>query len=113
MNKLYLTFALCLGLSANNALAQEQSPITIAIHGGAGTINAANMTAEQQQAYRDKLTEAVNRGCQVFRAGGDSVDAVKAAINHALENSPLFNAGLGAVYTFDGGLELDASIMDG
>lgn len=112
MNKLYLTFALCLGLSANNVLAQQQSPITIAIHGGAGTINAANLTAEQQQAYRDKLTEAVNRGYQVLEQGGESIDAVKAAIN-ILENSPLFNAGVGAVYTFDGGHELDASIMDG
>ncbi|MDD8057701.1 MULTISPECIES: isoaspartyl peptidase/L-asparaginase family protein [Shewanella] len=112
MNKLYLTFALCLGLGANSVLAQEQSPITIAIHGGAGTINAADLTAEQQQAYRDKLTEAVNRGYQILEQGGESVDAVKAAIN-ILENSPLFNAGVGAVYTFDGGHELDASIMDG
>ena len=112
MNKLYLTFALCLGLSANSLLAQEQSPITIAIHGGAGTINPENLTEAQQQAYRDKLTEAVNSGYKVLEQGGDSVDAVKAAIN-ILENSPLFNAGVGAVYTFDGGHELDASIMEG
>ncbi|MDR8524100.1 isoaspartyl peptidase/L-asparaginase family protein [Shewanella fidelis] len=98
------------GLSVN-AVADDK-PFSIAIHGGAGTISKANLTQEQQQAYRAKLQEAVDAGYKILAKGGDSLDAVKASIN-ILEDSPLFNAGLGAVYTFDGAHELDASIMDG
>ncbi|ABZ76410.1 peptidase T2 asparaginase 2 [Shewanella halifaxensis HAW-EB4] len=87
-------------------------PFSIAIHGGAGTISKANLTAEQQQAYRAKLQQAVDAGYDILAKGGDSLSAVRASIN-ILENSPLFNAGIGAVYTYDGGHELDASIMDG
>ena len=112
MNKLYLTIALCLGVTSSPVIAQDNSPFSIAIHGGAGTINAADLSAEQEKAIRDKLAQAINSGYDVLESGGDSIDAVQAAIN-ILENSPLFNAGVGAVYTFDGGHELDASIMDG
>ncbi|MCL1129048.1 isoaspartyl peptidase/L-asparaginase family protein [Shewanella sairae] len=94
-----------------NAIANDK-PFSIAIHGGAGTISKANLTPEQQKAYRAKLQEAVDAGYDVLAKGGDSIVAVKASIN-ILENSPLFNAGVGAVYTFDGAHELDASIMDG
>ncbi|QYJ76945.1 isoaspartyl peptidase/L-asparaginase [Shewanella sp. FJAT-52076] len=100
-----------LGVAMSPASAQE-NPFGIAIHGGAGTISKAKLTDEQEQAYRDKLEEAVNAGHKILAKGGDSLDAVKAAIN-ILEDSPLFNAGMGAVYTFDGTHELDASIMDG
>ncbi|MGZ9897898.1 isoaspartyl peptidase/L-asparaginase family protein [Shewanella gaetbuli] len=105
--KLCLSVALLAG--ASSAYAQ---PYSIAIHGGAGTINEADLSEVQQQAYRDKLTEAINAGHAVLAKGGDSLTAVQMAIN-VLENSPLFNAGVGAVYTFDGKHELDASIMDG
>lgn len=94
-----------------NAAAQT-SPFSIAIHGGAGTISKANLTEVQKQAYRDKLKQAADAGYKVLEKGGDSLSAVTAAIN-VLENSPLFNAGLGAVYTYDGSHEMDASIMDG
>ncbi|WP_220767571.1 isoaspartyl peptidase/L-asparaginase family protein [Shewanella sp. MBTL60-007] len=87
-------------------------PFSIAIHGGAGTISKANLTPEQQKAYREKLQQAVDAGYDILAKGGTSLSAVRASIN-ILENSPLFNAGLGAVYTYDGGHELDASIMDG
>lgn len=90
----------------------NDKPFSIAIHGGAGTISKANLTAEQQEAYRAKLQQAVDAGYDILAKGGDSLTAVRASIN-ILENSPLFNAGLGAVYTYDGGHELDASIMDG
>lgn len=90
----------------------NEKPFAIAIHGGAGTISKANLTPELRQAYKDKLKEAVDKGSKVLELGGDSLVAVQTAIN-VLENSPLFNAGVGAVYTYDGGHELDASIMDG
>ncbi|MBW8189753.1 isoaspartyl peptidase/L-asparaginase [Neiella marina] len=89
-----------------------QAKVGIAIHGGAGTINKANLTEAQQAAYRAKLKQAVDVGYAVLANGGKSLDAVTIAIN-VLEDSPFFNAGKGAVYTFDGEHELDASIMDG
>lgn len=95
----------------NTSLANDK-PFAIAIHGGAGTISKANLTPEQRQAYKDTLKEAVDKGSKVLEEGGDSLVAVQTAIN-ILENSPLFNAGVGSVYTYDGGHELDASIMDG
>ncbi|MCL1041334.1 isoaspartyl peptidase/L-asparaginase [Shewanella marisflavi] len=98
-------------LMSANVMAQTP-PFSIAIHGGAGTISKANLTDEQQQAYRDKLKQAVDAGYKVLEHGGDSLTAVTTAIN-ILEDSPLFNAGKGAVYTYDGGHEMDASIMDG
>ncbi|MCL2914840.1 isoaspartyl peptidase/L-asparaginase [Shewanella corallii] len=110
MNKIALLVSALLTLSAS-AVAQDK-PFGIAIHGGAGTISKANLTDEQIKAYQDKLKEAVNKGHSVLAKGGDSLEAVKVAIN-VLEDSPLFNAGKGAVYTFDGGHELDASVMDG
>lgn len=89
-----------------------KAPIGIVLHGGAGTISKDNMTAAQEQAYHAMLTHAVNQGYSVLENGGSSVDAVTAAVM-VLEDSPLFNAGKGAVYTFDETHELDASIMDG
>ncbi|QLE85771.1 isoaspartyl peptidase/L-asparaginase [Shewanella sp. Scap07] len=103
-----LAASLLLPLSAQ----ANDKPFSIAIHGGAGTISKAKLSDEQQQAYRDKLKEAIDAGYKVLNDGGDSVTAVTTAIN-ILEDSPLFNAGKGAVYTFDGGHELDASLMDG
>ncbi|WP_350431180.1 isoaspartyl peptidase/L-asparaginase [Shewanella sp. H8] len=112
MNKVYLTIALCLSLTSTVNFAADDKPFAIAIHGGAGTISEASLSPELQQNLRDKLKQAVDTGYKVLDNGGDSLDAVQAAIN-VLENSPLFNAGVGAVYTFDGGHELDSSIMDG
>ena len=100
----------CIGFS-HSALSEE-SPLAIAIHGGAGTIDKAKFFPEQEKAYRAKLSEAVEAGYSVLEKGGESLDAVTAAIT-VLEQSEFFNAGRGAVYTYDGGHELDASIMDG
>jgi len=88
------------------------APIGIVIHGGAGTISRDSMTAAQQTAYETTLKHAVDQGYQVLAKGGSSLDAVSAAVI-VLEDSPLFNAGKGAVYTFDGKHELDAAIMRG
>lgn len=95
-----------------NHSTELKSPIAIAIHGGAGTISKANLTPEQEQQYKDTLAQAVKAGYAVLLSGQSSIVAVKTSIN-ILENSPLFNAGLGAVYTYEGKHELDASIMEG
>lgn len=90
----------------------EPGPITLVIHGGAGTILRGSMSAEREALYHRRLQEALDTGFSVLERGGKSVDAVVAAIE-ILEDSPLFNAGKGAVFTHDGRNELDASIMDG
>jgi beta-aspartyl-peptidase (threonine type) len=87
-------------------------PIAIVIHGGAGGILRTDFTPAQDKAYREALTRALHAGYAVLQKGGKSVDAVVAAIN-VMENSPLFNAGRGAVFTHSGRIQLDASIMDG
>jgi beta-aspartyl-peptidase (threonine type) len=82
------------------------------VHGGAGTIRREALTAEMEKAYRDTLSIALRRGYEILARGGTSLDAVEAAIR-VMEDSPLFNAGKGAVFTSAGTNELDASIMDG
>jgi beta-aspartyl-peptidase (threonine type) len=82
------------------------------IHGGAGTIRRERLSAEMEKAYRDTLSIALRRGYEILAKGGSSLDAVEAAIR-VMEDSPLFNAGKGAVFTSAGTNELDASIMDG
>ncbi|WP_295512475.1 isoaspartyl peptidase/L-asparaginase family protein [uncultured Pseudoalteromonas sp.] len=113
MLKTLLTSAIALSaLSFSTLSHSSDQPFAIAIHGGAGTIEKSRFTPEQEKAYREKLKEAVETGYAVLEKGGESLDAITAAIN-VLENSPYFNAGRGAVYTYDGAHELDASIMDG
>ncbi len=93
----------------------EQSPssqFSIVIHGGAGGIKRAYFSKEQETAYKDKLEESLNAGYLVLQNNGSSINAVQAAIN-ILEDSPLFNAGKGAVFNSEGNQEMDASIMNG
>src|SRR5262249_58220661 len=82
------------------------------MHGGAGTITRQNMTPDMEKQYREKLEEALRAGHAILAKGGTSLDAVEASIR-ILEDSPLFNAGKGAVFTHEGRNELDAAIMDG
>src|SRR5215213_4712656 len=89
-----------------------QSKLRFVIHGGAGTILKSEMSAEREKEYRAKLTEALTIGYDILKKGGLGLDAVEAAIRF-MEDSPLFNAGKGAVFTSAGTNELDASIMDG
>jgi beta-aspartyl-peptidase (threonine type) len=84
----------------------------LAIHGGAGTVDRASLSTDQERAYRAALSAALEAGAAVLRRGGSSLDAVETAVR-LLEDDPLFNAGRGAVFTADGRNELDASIMDG
>ena len=94
------------------ATSETAVPFAIAIHGGAGTILRENMTPEKEKAYTDKLTEAIQAGHSILEKGGTSMDAVIATIQ-IMEESPLFNAGKGAVFTHEETNEMDASFMDG
>ena len=85
---------------------------SLVLHGGSGVIDRADLTPEQDRAYRGVLAQAAEAGAAVLRSGGVALDAVEAAI-HVLEDDPLFNAGRGAVFTAEGCVELDAAIMDG
>ena len=84
----------------------------LVIHGGAGTITRENMSTEKEAEYISKLTVALKTGYAILENGGSGLDAVEATIK-VMEDSPLFNAGKGAVFTGAGTNELDASIMDG
>jgi beta-aspartyl-peptidase (threonine type) len=84
----------------------------IAIHGGAGTIDRSAMTASKEARYVAALRRALKTGYRILEAGGPGLDAVVAAVVE-LEDSPLFNAGRGAVFNADERHELDASVMDG
>ncbi|MGK7389164.1 MAG: isoaspartyl peptidase/L-asparaginase family protein [Candidatus Cyclobacteriaceae bacterium M2_1C_046] len=88
------------------------APISLVIHGGAGTIKKENMDPQREKEIRAKLEEALNTGYAVLENGGSSTDAVVATIQ-VLEQSKHFNSGIGAVFTAEGKNELDASIMKG
>jgi len=89
-----------------------ERPIGLAVHGGAGTMDRDDMSAEQEAEYHAALEEALEAGHNILKNGGESLDAVQAAIR-VLEDSPLFNAGRGSVFTNDERIEMDAAIMDG
>lgn len=98
--------------TVRDGVMREKKRWALAIHGGAGVIERANLSPEREAQYRTGLTEALNTGQAVLEKGGTAVDAVEATVR-VLENNPLFNAGKGAVFTADGINELDAAIMDG
>lgn len=106
-----LSFVL-MALSTHAQVSASDKKVVLVIHGGAGTILKKNMSPEKEAAYTAKLEEALKAGYAVLSDGGTSVDAVQAAIN-IMEDSPLFNAGKGAVYTNAETQEMDASIMNG
>ena len=90
----------------------QNKKYVLIIHGGAGTILKEHMTLEKEKEYKDKLTEALQAGFKKLKEGKSSVEAVESSIV-VMEDSPLFNAGKGAVFTNEGKNELDASIMFG
>ena len=124
MKKIIVLTLICMALTNckdNTSETTETAAVTprdaapnfgIVIHGGAGTIIKENMTPELEAAYKAALKEAVSAGHKILENGGSSMDAVVATIT-IMEDSPLFNAGKGAVFTHEGKNELDASIMDG
>jgi beta-aspartyl-peptidase (threonine type) len=108
-----ISFLLLNGCSSSSKeIKSKAQPIGIVIHGGAGTILRKNMTPEKEAAYRETLEKAIRVGHEILKKGGSSQEAVEKTI-HVMEDSPLFNAGKGAVLTADGTIELDASFMNG
>jgi len=90
----------------------QQNKFSIAIHGGAGTLLKGQMTAEKEAAYRAALKKALEAGYAILEKKGTAIDAVEMAVK-ILEDSPLFNAGKGSVFTAEGTHEMDAAIMEG
>lgn len=113
----FVTFIGCKPETPTNLVKGEEksekiNDFAIIIHGGAGTILKKNMTDEKEKAYQNKLTEAIKIGHSILKNGGTSKEAVIKTIQ-VMEESPLFNAGKGAVFTHEETNELDASFMDG
>lgn len=106
-----LTLAVVSGLLSMSNVNAE-SATAIVIHGGAGTITRSSMSAEKEAEIRAVLQQSLEAGYQKLQAGADSTEAVTTAIN-IMENSPLFNAGKGAVFDAQGKNQMDASIMEG
>lgn len=111
LSKLVKIFLLTLFFISHQLIAQDKK-FGILIHGGAGRIVKENMTPEREAEYSNKIKEVLETGYKILDNGGSALDAVEAVIK-IMEDSPLFNAGKGAVLTEKGVAELDASIMDG
>lgn len=110
MNRLTMLIGALLMSTA--AAAQTKPAWTLVIHGGAGVLERETMTPEREAEARGGLTAALAAGSQVLERGGSALDAVEAAVR-VLEDDPHFNAGRGAVFTYEGVNELDAAIMEG
>ncbi|CDN76452.1 isoaspartyl peptidase/L-asparaginase family protein [Elizabethkingia anophelis] len=107
MKKITLLFVCCLSL-----LSHAQKRYIVVIHGGAGTLLKKDMPPELEQQYKEKLKEALYKAYEKLQQGQTAIEAVEAAIV-VMEDSPLFNAGKGAVFTSEGKNELDASVTYG
>ncbi len=110
MKKFLISLFLLLICSCQST--ESENSIAIVIHGGAGTILKENMTPELESAYLNKLEEAVQTGYEILKNGGSSQSAVEETIK-IMEDSPLFNAGIGAALTNQETASLDASFMEG
>ena len=108
----YLTICFVLFFSTSILWAQTATKYALVIHGGAGVMDQKSMTPEIQAMYLNVLNRVLSVGDSVLSHGGTSMDAVEKAIV-IMEDSPLFNAGKGAVFTHDSLVELDASVMEG
>ena len=104
-----LVFALSICTTAHGVASESIPDFAIVIHGGAGS---ASTDSEFISAREQALSAALDKGVEILKQGGSSLDAVEQVIR-LLEDSPLFNAGRGGVLTAKGHNELDASIMDG
>lgn len=89
-----------------------QNKYCLVLHGGAGAMDAATFPPEKQKEFIFHLNKALSLGDSVLSRGGTSTEAVVKTISY-LEDCPLFNAGKGAVFSWDGKNELDASVMEG
>jgi len=112
MNKfsiLIMAFVLCSIIAYTQ---DKTNNYVIVIHGGAGYASPESISEQKQKLYIQKMTEAINAGKEILENNGTSIETVEKVIS-ILEDSPLFNAGKGAVFTHQGTNEMDASIMDG
>jgi beta-aspartyl-peptidase (threonine type) len=91
---------------------ETMSAYVLVIHGGAGVITRASMHGDMEKSYREALDSALSIGENILSNGGTALDAVEAVVAW-MEDSPLFNAGKGSVFTYEGRNEMDASIMNG
>jgi beta-aspartyl-peptidase (threonine type) len=113
MNKTLRILTAFLAVTACTSLtADTTTPVAIAIHAGAGTIERSSLAEDQEKQIRAALDSAVRAGHKVLQSGGTSLEAITRAVT-LLEDTPFFNAGKGAVFNSAGKNELDASIMDG
>jgi len=110
MKNITVIFAIL--LSSSFLYAQPLKNYALVIHGGAGVMDKKNMTTEMQNEYTLVLNQVLHVGDSVLANGGTCLDAVEKTIM-IMEDSPLFNAGKGAVFTHEGIVELDASVMNG
>ncbi len=93
-------------------MSAQSTPLSIAVHGGAGAVTRGTITPETEREYHRALEQALSAGHEVLTRGGTSLDAVVAAVI-SLEDCPLFNAGRGSVLSYDGTVLTDASVMAG
>ncbi len=107
-----LLFASCKEQSVNKTATPKQAAFALALHGGAGAMPKGTYTPEQEAAFHAKLAEAAKVGYEMLQRGDSAVDVVQAVIA-ILEDSPLFNAGRGSVFTNNGKIKMDAAIMNG
>lgn len=115
MRLILLFGALMMSLSTPAAASSDTAAEpgwSLVIHGGAGILERSRISPETDAAVRAALAKALEAGSDVLSSGGAAMDAVQAAIM-VLENDPNFNAGHGAVFTYEGTNELDAAVMDG
>ena len=117
IHKIYFFIIVCLLYSCSEkpqkeVKSDERPAYAIVIHGGAGTILKENIGDELEKAYRGAMNEALDIGEKILKSGGSSLDAVEQSIRF-MEDSPLFNAGKGAVFNHEGKNEMDASFMFG
>lgn len=109
----FISFIFCCFITMSCTPPSEKTPkAVLVIHGGAGWISRGSISQSMEQAYINTLKESLLKGRALIKSGGSSLDAVQIAIEH-LEDSPLFNAGKGSVFTTNGTNEMDSAIMDG
>lgn len=110
--KFVLLLALVFLINSCTESNQIKTEFGLVLHGGAGSIYEGRFTEEEEKIYQQKIEEALKAGYEILNNNGTSVEAVTKVIT-ILEDSPLFNAGKGAVLNSEGNVELDASIMSG